>query len=103
MNTNSNFIFLAENFAKWYVQALKMEDLMSEEKNVGQFDSVIRLILGFGIVGLVASHFIGDRFIPIYGFIPIIILIPYLLKTGFTKVCPIMKAMNVSTIRRDEG
>ena len=76
---------------------------MSEIKNVGQIDSIIRLILGFGIVGLVASHFMGDRFIPIYGFVPIIILIPYLLKTGYTKVCPIMKAMNISTIKKEKG
>ena len=31
---------------------------MSELKNVGQLDSIIRIILGFGCVGLVAIHFI---------------------------------------------
>ena len=72
---------------------------MPELKNVGQLDSIIRIILGFGFVGLIAYHFIGDRILPIYGLIPVLILIPYFLKTGFTKVCPIMKAMNVSTIK----
>jgi len=71
---------------------------MSEEINVGKIDSVIRIILGFGIVGLVALHFIGDGMLPIYGLIPVFILIPYFLKTGFTRVCPIMKALNVSTV-----
>ena len=76
---------------------------MSELKNVGQLDNIIRIILGFGCVGLVAIHFSGDGILPIYGLIPVLILIPYLLKTGFTRVCPIMKAMNISTIRTDEG
>ncbi len=76
---------------------------MSEVKNVGQLDSMIRIILGFGSVGLVAAHFIGDGILPIYGLIPVLILIPYFLKTGFTKVCPIMKAMNISTIKKTEG
>lgn len=75
---------------------------MPEEKNVGQLDSLIRIILGFGFVGLIAYHFIGDRILPIFGLIPVLILIPYFLKTGYTKVCPIMKAMNVSTIKSDE-
>ena len=75
---------------------------MPEEKNVGQLDSLIRIILGFGFVGLIAYHFIGARILPIYGLIPVLILIPYFLKTGYTKVCPIMKAMNVSTIKSDE-
>ena len=75
---------------------------MPELKNVGQLDSIIRIILGIGCVGLIAYHFIGKSILPIYGLIPVIILIPYFLKTGFTKICPIMKAMNVSTIKSDE-
>ena len=75
---------------------------MPEQKNVGELDSIIRIILGFGCVGLVVYHFIGDGILPIYGLIPVLILIPYFLKTGYTKVCPIMKAMNVSTIKSDE-
>ena len=76
---------------------------MPEEKNVGQVDSIVRIILGFVCVGLVAYHFIRDAILPIYGLIPVIILIPYFLKTGYTKACPIMKAMNVSTIKKDKG
>ena len=75
---------------------------MPEEKNVGQLDSIIRIILGIGCVGLIAYHFIAESILPIYGLIPVLILIPYFLKTGYTKVCPIMKAMNVSTIKSDE-
>lgn len=71
---------------------------MQEHKNVGQVDSIIRIILGLGCVGLVAYHFLGESILPIYALIPVLILIPYFLKTGFTKVCPIMKAMNVSTV-----
>ena len=76
---------------------------MAEEKNVGQFDSIIRIILGFGIVVLVAMHFMGESNFPLYGLVAFFILIPFFLKTGFTKVCPIMKAMNVSTIKKTEG
>ena len=68
---------------------------MPEQKNVGDLDSIIRIILGFGCVGLVVYHFIGDGILPIYGLMPMLILIPYYLKTGYTKVCPIMKATNV--------
>ena len=74
---------------------------MPELKNVGQLDSIIRIILGLGCVGLIAVHFSGDGILPIYGLIPVLILIPYFLKTGYTKVCPIMKAMNVSTIKSE--
>ena len=70
---------------------------MPEHKNVGQVDSIIRIVLGFACLGLVAYHFLADPILPIYGLIPVLILIPYFLKTGFTKVCPIMKAMNVAT------
>lgn len=73
---------------------------MPEEKNVGQADSVIRIILGLVCLGLVAYHFIREPILPIYGLIPVVILIPYFLKTGLTKVCPIMKAMNISTTKK---
>jgi hypothetical protein len=73
---------------------------MPEEKNVGQADSIIRIILGLACLGLVAYHFIGASILPIYGLIPVVILIPYFLKTGITKVCPIMKAMNISTTKK---
>jgi len=76
---------------------------MAEEKNVGQLDSILRIILGFGIVVLVAMHFMGESNFPLYGLAAFFILIPFFLKTGFTKVCPIMKAMNVSTIKKTEG
>ena len=75
---------------------------MPEHKNVGQVDSVIRIILGFVCIGLVAYHFLADAILPLYALIPVLILIPYFLKTGFTKVCPIMKAMNVSTAEKQE-
>ena len=76
---------------------------MAEVKNVGQLDSIIRIIIGIGFVGLIGYHFTGSGILPIGGLIPVLILIPYFLKTGYTKVCPIMKAMNVSTIKSDEG
>lgn len=74
---------------------------MVEEKNVGSLDSVIRIIFGIICVGLIAYYFIIDSILPIYALILIIILIPFFLKTGITKVCPIMKAMNVSTTKKD--
>jgi len=76
---------------------------MSEKINVGQVDSLIRKILGFGIVGLVIFHFIGDGFLSIFILIPLLILIPFFLKTGFTKVCPIMKALNLSSVKKIES
>ena len=76
---------------------------MAEVKNVGQLDSIIRIILGFVFLGLIGYHFTGSGILPIGGLIPVLILIPYFLKTGYTKVCPIMKAMNVSTINNGDG
>ena len=75
---------------------------MPEHKNVGQVDSIIRIILGLACLGLVAYHFLVDPILPIYVLIAVLILIPYFLKTGFTKVCPIMKAMNVSTAKKED-
>ncbi len=76
---------------------------MPDEKNVGQLDSIIRIILGIGCLGLVIVHFAGDGILSIYTLIPTLILVPFFLKTGLTKVCPIMKAMNVSTLKKDQG
>ena len=76
---------------------------MSAEINVGRLDSIIRILLGIVCVGVVVYHFVFAPILPIYGLIPVIILIPYFLKTGYTKVCPIMKAMNVSTIDKVKG
>lgn len=73
---------------------------MSEAINVGQLDSIIRIILGIACVALVAIHFIGDGILFLYGLIPILILIPFFLKTGLTKVCPVMKALNISTVKK---
>lgn len=70
---------------------------MPEVKNVGQIDSVIRFVLGVVCVGLVGYHFVIESIFSIYSLIIVIILIPYFLKTGATKICPIMKAMNDST------
>lgn len=75
---------------------------MAEHKNVGHIDSIIRIILGVGCVGLVAYHFLGDAILPIYALVIVMILIPYFLKTGLTKSCPIMKAMNVSTAKKQD-
>ena len=73
---------------------------MPEAKNVGQLDSIIRIGLGVVSVALIALHFIGDGILSIYTLIPVIILIPFFLKTGLTKVCPIMKALNISTAKK---
>jgi hypothetical protein len=78
------------------------ERSMAEEKNVGQLDSIVRIILGIGCVGLVGYHFIAEAILPMYALIPVIILIPFFLKTGITKICPVMKAMNISTIKKTD-
>lgn len=68
-----------------------------QEINVGHLDSVIRIVLGVICLGLIGYHFFSKRFLPIYLLVPVIILVPFFLKTGITKVCPIMKAMHIST------
>ena len=73
---------------------------MPEEKNVGQLDSIIRIILGLVCLGLFLFHFLGGPKIPVFELIALVILIPYFLKTGLTKVCPVMKFMNISTIKK---
>ena len=75
---------------------------MADEQNVGALDSIIRIILGVVSVGLLGYHFLSESILPIYGLIAVIIFIPFFLKTGITKVCPIMKAMGVSTIKVDK-
>lgn len=74
---------------------------MAEVINVGHADRVIRIILGVVCLGLLAYHFLSDSFLPLYAVIIIVILIPYFLKTGITRSCPIMKAMDVSTAKRE--
>ena len=74
---------------------------MAEVINVGHADGVMRIILGVACLTLVAYHFLGDSFLSIYTLIPLIVLIPYFLKTGITRSCPIMKAMDVSTVKKE--
>lgn len=74
---------------------------MPEVINVGHADRVVRIILGVVCLGFVAYHFLVASFLPIYALILVIILIPYFLKTGITRSCPIMKAMDVSTAKQD--
>ena len=73
---------------------------MAPEINVGQADRIIRIILGLVCVGLVAYHFLRDPILPVYALTGLVILIAYFLKTGYTRVCPIMKAMNISTMKK---
>jgi hypothetical protein len=73
---------------------------MAPEINVGQADRVIRIILGLVCVGLVAYHFLREPILPIYAIIGLVTLIAYFLKTGYTRVCPIMKSLNVSTTKK---
>lgn len=74
---------------------------MNEVKNVGHVDSVIRKILGAACVVLVAYHFLMEAILPLYALIPVIVLIPYFLKTGIERTCPIMKSMNISTAKKE--
>jgi len=75
---------------------------MSAEHNVGRVDKVVRIVLGFACLGMLGYHFIAEAFLPVYGIIALLILIPYFLKTGFTRICPIMKSMNISTVGRNK-
>ena len=75
-----------------------MEDLnMAEEKNVGPVDGVIRIILGVAALATLICHFVFHPCLPLYAIVILVILVPFFLKTGITKVCPIMKAMGLST------
>ncbi|MBC8375110.1 MAG: DUF2892 domain-containing protein [FCB group bacterium] len=75
--------------------------MAEEPRNVGQIDSIIRIILGAIALVSVIYHFVGDGLFPIYILVAVIVLVPFFLKTGLTKVCPIMKAMGVSTYKGD--
>ena len=70
---------------------------MSEEKNVGKIDQIIRVILGIAVIAVIVYWFAMEKFMPWFGLIPLFILIPFFLKTGLTRVCPIMKSMGIST------
>ncbi len=74
---------------------------MPEIINVGHADRILRIVLGTACLGLVAYHFLVDSFLSIFTLIPLILLIPYFLKTGITRACPIMKAMDVSTVKKE--
>jgi hypothetical protein len=50
---------------------------------------------------LVVYHFLVDSILSIYALIPVLVLIPYFLKTAWTGVCPIMKAMKISTVKKE--
>ncbi len=73
--------------------------MAEEQRNVGQIDSIIRIILGVIALGSVIYHFVGDGLFPVYILVVVIVLVPFFLKTGLTKVCPIMKSMGVSTYK----
>ena len=72
---------------------------MAEAHNVGKADSLVRLALGVGCLGVALYHFLRAPILPLYGLIPVLVLIPFFLKTGATRVCPVMKALGVSTNR----
>jgi hypothetical protein len=74
---------------------------MAELMNVGNSDRVIRIVLGALCAVMVAYHFLATSFLPLYALILVIILVPFFLKTGITRSCPIMKAMGVSTMKKD--
>ncbi len=75
--------------------------MAEEQRNVGQIDSIIRIILGVIALGSVIYHFVGNGLFPVYILVVVIVLVPFFLKTGLTKVCPIMKSMGVSTYKGD--
>ncbi len=70
---------------------------MAEHQNVGVLDSRIRILLGIACVGLLVYHFAIARLMPIYVLVVVVVGVPFFLKTGRTRVCPVMKAMNIST------
>lgn len=72
---------------------------MAEHQNVGVLDSRIRILLGVACVGLLVYHFAIARVMPIYVLVVVAVGVPFFLKTGLTRVCPIMKALGVSTAR----
>mgnify|MGYP003886938777 CR=1 FL=1 len=70
---------------------------MAELKNVGRLDAVIRIVLGAACVGVLVYNFAVERLMPIYAAIPVFVLVPFFLKTGITRACPLMKSLNLST------
>ena len=72
---------------------------MSETKNVGTLDGAIRIVLGVACLGATAYHFLRAPLFPPYVVIGVIVLIPFFLKTGITRVCPLMAALKISTNR----
>jgi len=60
-------------------------------------DSRVRIALGIVCIGALGYHFLVAPLFPLNGLIVVMILIPFFLKTGATRVCPIMKAMKIST------
>jgi hypothetical protein len=73
--------------------------MAEQQRNVGQIDSIDRIILGIVVLVSVIYHFVGDGLFPSYILVVVIVLVPFFLKTGTTKVCPIMKSMGLSTYR----
>ena len=72
---------------------------MDEGQNVGTLDSMVRIALGVACLGALGYHFLRAPLLPLYGVIAVAILIPFFLKTGLTRLCPIMKALGISTNR----
>ncbi len=72
---------------------------MSDIRNVGAVDGVIRIILGIVCLGAAGYHFLRAPLFPPYVVIGVIVLIPFFLKTGITRVCPLMGALKISTNR----
>ncbi len=72
---------------------------MSEQHNVGRVDGGLRIALGIGCVALFGYHFVVARVLPLYAVVAVLVLVPFFLKTGVTRICPVMKAMGVSTNR----
>ena len=75
----------------------RRELLLMEPQNVGRVDGIMRVALGVTCLALVGYHFLGQRILPLYLLIPVIVLIPFFLKTGITRVCPVMRAMGISS------
>jgi len=71
---------------------------MAEQQNVGRLDSVIRIILGIACLAAMVYYFVAEDAFAWYLLIPLVVLVPFFLKTGATRVCPVMKAMGVSTM-----
>lgn len=71
---------------------------MESDHNVGRLDGGIRIALGILCIGALGYHFLVAPLFPVYGMIVVVILILFFLKTGITRVCPLMKAFKISTM-----